>query len=71
MAMWFVHRIFMRRSPAESIELVTQIFLPGDVRNQSDRWYRAVAHPERLVPKVVRDDVNGLHLHWTVFIAQA
>jgi protocatechuate 3,4-dioxygenase, beta subunit len=51
--------------------LVTQIFLPGDERNHSDRWYRAVAHPERLLPEVVRDDATGLHLHWTAFIAQA
>ena len=51
--------------------LVTQIFLPGDERNHSDRWYRAVAHPERLLPQVIRDDANGLCLHWTVFIAQA
>jgi protocatechuate 3,4-dioxygenase, beta subunit len=51
--------------------LVTQIFLPGDERNRWDRWYRAVANPERLLPQVVRDDASGLHLHWTVFIAQA
>ena len=51
--------------------LVTQIFLPGDERNQSDRWYRAVAHPERLLPQVVRDEANCLHLHWIVFIAHA
>ena len=50
--------------------LVTQIFLPGDERNHSDRWYRAVTHPERLVPQVIRDDAEGLHLQWTVFIAR-
>lgn len=51
--------------------LVTQVFLPGDERNRLDPWYRAVAHPERLLPHVIRDDANALHLHWTVFIAQA
>jgi protocatechuate 3,4-dioxygenase beta subunit len=51
--------------------LVTQVFLPGQERNHADRWYRAVAQPERLLPEVVRDDANALHLNWTAFIAQA
>ena len=51
--------------------LVTQLFLPGDERNHLDPWYCAVARPERLLPQVIRDEANALHLHWTVFITQA
>ena len=51
--------------------LVTQLFLPGDARNDADRWYRAVVHPERLLPTVVRDDAESLDLHWTACLGWA
>ena len=51
--------------------LVTQLFLPGDARNDADRWYRAVRDSERLLPTVVRDHAESLDLHWTACVGWA
>jgi protocatechuate 3,4-dioxygenase, beta subunit len=49
--------------------LVTQMFLRSDPPTRNDRWYRAVAAPDRLMPTIVADEPARLHLHWTVVLA--
>jgi protocatechuate 3,4-dioxygenase, beta subunit len=49
--------------------LVTQMFLRSDPPTRNDRWYRAVAAPDRLLPTIVADEPGRLHLHWTVVLA--
>lgn len=48
--------------------LVTQMFLPCQPLNASDRWYRAVPNPERLIGVAVADEVDRLILYWDIVI---
>lgn len=50
--------------------LVTQVFLSGHADNAADRWYQALAHPERLLAEVLSDDAAGLHLRWTAVLSR-
>jgi protocatechuate 3,4-dioxygenase beta subunit len=50
--------------------LVTQMFLPGQPLNASDRWCRAVADPERLVGIAVVDEPDRLILRWDIVIGR-
>ncbi len=51
--------------------LVTQVFLPRDSMCDSDRWFRSLQHPERLVAAAARDgdDDDVLGLRWTAVMA--
>lgn len=48
--------------------LVTQLFLPGQRANVTDRWYRSLQHAELLTPKVEREDSETLQLHWNAVL---
>jgi protocatechuate 3,4-dioxygenase beta subunit len=50
--------------------LITQVFLPGHPGNAADRWYQAVARPERLLAEVLSDDARGLHLWWSAVLSR-
>ncbi len=56
---------------AGSDRLVTQCFLPGDPRNEADRWYRAVRRPHALLPAASTFDDDGLCLRWDIVMAHA
>lgn len=49
--------------------LITQMFLPGEPLNESDRWYCFIAKPERLVASVVSDTRAAVCLSWDIVLA--
>jgi protocatechuate 3,4-dioxygenase alpha subunit len=51
--------------------LVTQCFLPGEPRNESDRWLRAVSRPHALLPVTRESDEHALHLEWDIVMDHA
>lgn len=50
--------------------LVTQMFLPRQPLNESDRWYRAVEHPMRLVGHGLVDEPNRLVVAWDIVMGR-
>ena len=48
--------------------LVTQLFFPAHPLNTTDRWYRAVANPGRLLATVTRDDDAAIDLQFTLVL---
>lgn len=46
--------------------LVTQMFLPRHPLNESDRWYRAVEHPIRLVGHGLVEEPDRLVVAWDI-----
>lgn len=48
--------------------VVTQVFLPDDPARDADHWYRSASRPGMLVARVLRDDLQALHLEWTAFL---
>lgn len=50
--------------------LVTQMFLPRHPLNESDRWYRAVEHPMRLVGHGLVDDSDRLVVAWDIVMSR-
>ena len=51
--------------------LVTQMFLPRHPLNESDRWYRAVEHPTRLVGHALVDEPDRLVVVWDIVMGRA
>lgn len=48
--------------------LATQLFLPGERANDTDRWFAMLAHPELLVPRLLNATPHSLHLAWTAVL---
>jgi protocatechuate 3,4-dioxygenase beta subunit len=51
--------------------LVTQMFLPQHPLNESDRWYRAVEHPTRLLGHGLVDELDRLVVAWDIVMGRS